>query len=51
MNRPVIADVTEMLEDAILRFVAAASAGHYDTAQRFLELVFYLDEHRIAVPR
>jgi hypothetical protein len=42
-----LVDGSELLADAVLRFVAAVDCGDFDEAERFLELVFYLVAHEI----
>jgi hypothetical protein len=51
MNAPVIVDATELQDDAIAKFVDAFASGQYPLALKFLELVFYLAEHRVGAAR
>jgi hypothetical protein len=51
MTEPVIVDATEVREDAIRKFVDAFVDGRDEIAMRFLELAFYLNEHRVEAAR
>ncbi len=48
---PLIVDGTELLADAIARFAEAMAGGHYDVAERFAALAFYLLQHRVDAGR
>jgi hypothetical protein len=51
MNGPLIVDASDILEDAIKKFVDAFAEGRYEIALKFLELAFYLNEHRVEAAR
>lgn len=46
-----LVDGSELLEDAIERFVGGVANGRLDLAEQFAQLAFYLVEHEVGEER
>ena len=47
LEQPFLVDGSELLEDAIERFVGGVAGGRLHLAEQFAQLAFYLVEHEV----